>query len=208
MKEKETLKNLVYRSILQGILADEYKPNQIITEKELVEKYGYSKSPIREALIALCNEGVLVSHPRYGYEVIRLSRDNVDDIMEYRYILESGVIRDYIERIRPQDLKRLIELNEACVTSLSEDVWAHWEANTEFHLALASFTNNHFLRKQLKQAMCVLKRAYAQYYWQEWSKLDRKNDVRFHDELIEHLKEKNLDAALLCLKEDLADFCI
>ena len=66
-KQQESLKNMVYQAILNGIFTDEYKPNQIINEQELVQKFGCSKTPIREALVTLCNEGILRSFPRFGY---------------------------------------------------------------------------------------------------------------------------------------------
>ena len=56
-KQQESLKNMVYQAILNGIFTDEYKPNQIINEQELVQKFGCSKTPIREALVTLCNRG-------------------------------------------------------------------------------------------------------------------------------------------------------
>ena len=67
-KQQESLKNMVYQAILNGIFTDEYKPNQIINEQELVQKFGCSKTPIREALVTLCNEGILRSFPRFGYQ--------------------------------------------------------------------------------------------------------------------------------------------
>ena len=57
--EPNSLKSLVYQETLDGIISGAYKANQILNEKELVQKFGVSKSPVREALIALCNEGVL-----------------------------------------------------------------------------------------------------------------------------------------------------
>ena len=68
MKIKESLKNQIYNAILNGILSGEFKPEQILTERELVDKYGCSKAPVREALITLCNDDILRSFPRYGYE--------------------------------------------------------------------------------------------------------------------------------------------
>ena len=43
-KQQESLKNMVYQAILNGIFTDEYKPNQIINEQELVQKFGCSKT--------------------------------------------------------------------------------------------------------------------------------------------------------------------
>ena len=52
---KKNLKEIVYDSVLNSIYSSEYRANEIITETSLIQKYGYSKSPIREALTALCH---------------------------------------------------------------------------------------------------------------------------------------------------------
>lgn len=56
MKSKDSLKNQIYNAILNGILSGEFKSGQILTERELVERYGCSKAPVREALITLCRD--------------------------------------------------------------------------------------------------------------------------------------------------------
>ena len=61
-----TLKDVYYDIILQRIIRDEYKSGDIITEKSLVDEFDVSKSPIREALISLCNEKLLKSIPHFG----------------------------------------------------------------------------------------------------------------------------------------------
>ena len=82
-KQQESLKNMVYQAILNGIFTDEYKPNQIINEQELVQKFGCSKTPIREALVTLCNEGILRSFPRFGYQVVSVSREEAQNILDF-----------------------------------------------------------------------------------------------------------------------------
>ncbi|MEG0805719.1 MAG: GntR family transcriptional regulator [Lachnospiraceae bacterium] len=208
MREKNTLKDTVYQSILNGILSGEFKQSQILTEKELVEKYSCSKSPVREALTALCNERVLLSHPRYGYEIVRLTKEDVDDIMEYRLLLESALLKEYYRSLSEHQFQQLQILDDVCNNTLNSDLWSHWDANTRFHLALASFSNNRYITSQLGTAMATLKRAYAQFYWHEWSVRPDHSDVRFHEKLICHLKEKDIEQSLSCLKDDLSDFCL
>lgn len=99
MKTANTLKDTIYQKIMNGILSLEYKPNDILTERELIEKYGCSKSPVRDALVTLCNEHVLISHPRYGYEVVRLTQEDVKYILEYRLLLESALLGSSYARI-------------------------------------------------------------------------------------------------------------
>ena len=142
-KQQESLKNMVYQAILNGIFTDEYKPNQIINEQELVQKFGCSKTPIREALVTLC----------------------------------------------------------------TDSVWDHWEANTAFHLKLISFSGNAYAYQELERTMNVLKRAYAQFYWQTWSNVNPALDIAHHNDIMQSIREKDLEKTQNYLKEDLADFC-
>ncbi|MDE6937949.1 MAG: GntR family transcriptional regulator, partial [Lachnospiraceae bacterium] len=96
---------------MNGILSLEYKPNDILTERELIEKYGCSKSPVRDALVTLCNEHVLISHPRYGYEVVRLTQEDVRYILEYRLLLESALLGSSYASIGPPEIDELIRLD-------------------------------------------------------------------------------------------------
>ena len=79
-----TLKDTYYDIILQRVIRDEYKSGDIITEKSLVDEFNVSKSPIREALISLCNERLLKSIPRFGYEVMSISEQTVSEMLDYR----------------------------------------------------------------------------------------------------------------------------
>lgn len=53
MKEQATIKEKVYNLILEDIMSHQYETSDVINEKDLIEKYGYSKTPVREALISL-----------------------------------------------------------------------------------------------------------------------------------------------------------
>lgn len=207
MKKIQSLKSMIYCAILEGIIKDEYKPNQIISEKELVEKHGISKSPVREALVELCNEGVLRSLPRLGYEVIRLTRTDVDNILNFRLILESGYLKKCYQNLTTAQLDHLDQLNELCITkSLSDDMWIHWEHNKNFHLQLLSYANNEFAYSQLKKSLDILTRAYAQFYWDKWDSSYFPSDMKSHSKIINSLRNSNIDAALSYLELDLKDF--
>ncbi|MDD7602685.1 MAG: GntR family transcriptional regulator, partial [Firmicutes bacterium] len=81
MKER-SLKETIYHAILEDILSLEYRPGEILNEKTLIEKYNCSKSPVREALLALCADHVLRNIPRYGYEVIRLTTEDIQEMIQ------------------------------------------------------------------------------------------------------------------------------
>ena len=207
MKAKSSLKEQVYQSILDGIISDEYKSEEIITEKALIEKYNVSKSPIREALIALCNEGVIRNIPRCGYEVIRITRENVKEILKFRSILEKGCMQQYYDTLTDEQIEQLMQYNiPCCDATASDDMWTHWDYNEKFHLKLISYANNSYAYQALKQSMDILKRAYAQFYWDKWNTTIVSIDMRSHAKLIESLKNKDIEQAKRYLDLDLQDF--
>lgn len=206
-KGNGSLKDIVYQRTLDGIIQGEYKANQIINEAELVEKFGFSKSPVREALISLCNEGVLKNIPRYGYEVIRLTGRDVEEILRFRFLLESGFLRECYTSITPAQLKELYRLDDLCNASV-DDMWLHWEFNTNFHLTLLSYAGNTYAWNQLKRSMGILKRAYAQFYWDKWDKEYNPIDMRYHRDILGCIERKDIGGAVEKMELDLREFRI
>lgn len=149
-KRTGSIKNAIYKAILEGFFNCEFTPNQVINEKDLIDKFGCSNSPVREALVALCNDNVLRSIPRYGYEVVRLSRQDIDEMPEFRYLIEGGMIPANLDNINAKQIKQLELLNETC--SISNDVWSHWESNVNSHLQLMAFCRNEFAYLELRRA--------------------------------------------------------
>ena len=205
MKSEPSLKNMIYNAILEDIFSMEYQPGQILNEKTLVEKYNCSKSPVREALLTLCADNVLRNIPRYGYEVVRLSIEDIYEMIQYRYILEGGILRERYQNITPLHFQHLAEIDAKCKLETS-DAWKHWEYNTEFHLKLIGFCGNNYALKELTRCMSRLKRAYAQFYWPKWDQSLPPSDTRYHTQILSCLQNNDLSGALQYLKEDLNDF--
>ena len=61
--------------------------------------------------------------------------------------------------------------------------------------------------QELERTMNVLKRAYAQFYWQTWSNVNPALDIAHHNDIMQSIREKDLEKTQNYLKEDLADFC-
>lgn len=204
MAEKTSLKEKIYNAVFEDILNYEFKPNQIINEKELMEKHQCSKSPVREALQSLCNDGVLRNIPRYGYEVIRLTREDIEDMLQLRFLFEGGLIKANIDKFYQAQIEKLEEHEKNKLNS-DQDVWTHWEHNASFHLQLMAFTRNECAYKELERIMNRLKRAYAQLYWNRWEQIVH-DDTRYHQEIIACIKAKDSEKLLSALKKDIQDF--
>lgn len=207
MGKKKSLKNMVYESIYKDIVKGVYADGGILNEKVLVEKYGVSKSPVRDALIELCNDGILNSIPRYGYEIVKLTHKNLMDILHFRVILEGGVFREIVNNITTEQIEELEKANALCTSEASlKDFQLHWKYNREFHLKLMSFSDNQVCYDILEKQLNVLTRAYAQFYWDKWSNIKYPMDTKAHKSMIECLKKGDLEGSIHFLKEDIDDF--
>ncbi|MBQ9973119.1 MAG: GntR family transcriptional regulator [Firmicutes bacterium] len=204
MKNETSLKDTIYSAILDDILALEYLPGQILNEKDMIEKFSCSKAPVREALQALCIDGVLRSIPRYGYEVVRLTMDDIREMLQFRIVLESGMIRARGTKLTPAQLDRLDEIDKLC-TEAADDPWTHWAYNTEFHLKLITFCGNSYAVEQLSRCMTRLRRGYAQMCVNKLT-AEPEVDTRHHQPLLKALREKDIESALIALRADLNDF--
>ena len=192
--------------MLEGLMKGEFPPDEIINEKMLVERLGMSKSPVREALIELCNEGVLRSIPRYGYQVVMLTDSDVANIRDWRLVLECGYMKERWHMITPAAIKRLEELREQNIIDGTQNLFVHWQRNNLFHLEIFLHYKNPFASEQLEKALRTLTLAYTQFYWDKWQHTVYKVTSDYHGRLIEALKSGEKDAAIKMLAEDISNF--
>ncbi len=205
-EQNQSLKEQIYQTVLESIFDYDYKAGDIITEGDLIARCGCSKSPVREAMVALCNDNVLRNIPRYGYEVVRLTREDVEDMLHMRYLVEGALLKEHAKNFSPSQLKKLEQLDEVC-SNQSLDLWAHWDANARFHLQLVAFCNNNYAYQTVDQMMARLKRAYAQFYWDKWGQqTDKSWDTKHHQQIIDCIRSGDFPQLLASLHADLQDF--
>ena len=202
-----TLKDTYYDIILQRVIRDEYKSGDIITEKSLVDEFNVSKSPIREALISLCNERLLKSIPRFGYEVMSISEQTVSEMLDYRVVLECGYLERNWDAITDKRIARLEELLYKDYRKPEQrEALEHWGKNCNFHLALFSFWGNAFSYERLADVMRTLGIVYVRSYWKTLHLTRVSSGANYHKQLINYFTDGDKKSAVECLKEDITEF--
>ena len=143
------------RLIINGALA----PGSQWLEEELALRFGMSRTPIREALVRLEQDGLVIITPRRGVQVARLTRR---DVVEVNDVLESLELLA-VERVAalaptPGDLAPLDDAVRAMDHGLATDDAAAWiAADFRFHASLISLTGNRHL---IRTAHTYLERAH------------------------------------------------
>lgn len=200
--EKKSIKRAVYESIYDNIIKGEYTANTIINERELINKYQVSKSPIREALVELCKEGILKSIPRYGYQVVQITPKEICDIQELRLVVELAALGKSINYLDEEAFQKLEE-SVRQVKFLEHDVLKHWLHNMNFHLLLCSYCQNDIMYQELQRILKFCARGAAQYYFNSWN-VPTRADASLHMDLIRALRAKDLPQARKILSQDVS----
>jgi DNA-binding GntR family transcriptional regulator len=130
----ETIADKVYALLRQDIASGRFRPGERILEKALAHRLGISRTPIREALIRLEIEGVVVCTSRRSYNVRTLSVADVREIYDTLGILEGAAARMAVPRLTSDDLRDLRQFNktmESAATTADLPGFGHW--NRRFH---------------------------------------------------------------------------
>jgi DNA-binding GntR family transcriptional regulator len=102
----------VYSALHEAIVATELQPGRQISENEIADKLGVSRTPVREALARLRDDQLVQIVPQLGTFVSRISVAGVDDAQFLREALECSAVRLAAERVDPSDMRGLNQLIE------------------------------------------------------------------------------------------------
>ena len=201
-----SLTDRVHDQILELIIKNATEEEMVLTEKKLMELLGVSKAPVREALIKLCSEDVLINVPRFGYRVVRMTEKDARDAKQMRMLLETEALKLSFDHISGEELHQLKKQVKQAEAKQNTDVWEVWEDNEEFHLLLASFSGNKVLMKLLKDCMGILQRTYAQQRWNSWSSMVDSVDCTPHREICCRIEARDLAVTMELLRKDIEGY--
>lgn len=126
----QVIADALRHAILQGRLTS----GQPLKQDQIAEQMGVSKIPVREALVQLRAEGLIVFLPNRGFVVSELSPGEVEEIYLMRMALETRALERAIPDLQPADLIRAAGVLE--ISAIEEDS-ARWsDLNWEFHSTL------------------------------------------------------------------------
>ena len=193
----------IYDYINSNILSGQYLAGSIINEKELIATFNVSKSPVREALLDLCHDGVLRSIPRYGYEVVRMTQQDEKNVREYRLALESSALDLFWDRIQPGRIEEM-KSNVRKGTSRADKPLEQWFDNVRFHLALNYCLRNEYTYIKLEEALNIQTRVYNQYALDRWHRELDFSPKNSHESILDIILEGKKERAIELLRQNIS----
>ncbi len=145
--KKEPLKHQAYDLIKHNIIHCIYAPNTIITEEMIQADISTSRTPIRDALGRLEQEGMIRILPKRGILVTEMSIRELNMLYEMRFLLEPYCIRTYGMRISPE---KYAEYNEKFTRFLQEPDtdYSYEEMDASFHRMMINSSQNTYIINQ------------------------------------------------------------
>jgi len=143
MEKKGNLKDRAYTLIKNKIIKCEYLPNQFLVEAELMHVVGASRTPIREALNKLEQEGLITILPKRGVMVNDITLAAVNEIFEVRFLIEPYMIRHYGRLIPENVVQRQLDL----ISEVGRAVYSEhgYAVDNDLHQLLINASGNAYL---------------------------------------------------------------
>ena len=147
LERPQLLTDLAVERIRAAIVDGELGLGEQVSEQQLAQQLGVSKTPVRVALLRLKSEGLVEIHPQRGSFVFRLEPDQVAQLCRYRAMVETAALREAMATNRAA----LVAQMARCVTEMkiaekARDLKALARIDMDFHGQFLAFCPNEYLK--------------------------------------------------------------
>ena len=156
MSAPTTIVSFVHDLIRDEILSGRYPPGTRLNESKIARELNISRIPVREALVRLRENGLVMKHDRRGMFVTELSDEQIQQINSVRVILEAEALKLCQQRLTKKQSAKLISLVEKMESWDSDSKIDAAEIDFEFHRTLWEASGNPQLAELLDSLSTIL----------------------------------------------------
>jgi DNA-binding GntR family transcriptional regulator len=178
--------------IRQAIAEGRLEPGERLKEEELARVFGISRTPIREALLVLQAEGLVVAAANRGASVRSYQADDLNDMYRLRALLEGHAAQRAAATITPDQLEVLQESVERFVQLRLDDVGELVKENAVFHDTILDAARSERLRGMVRQVV-PLPIQYRSWMW--YSRKQLELSCHYHRKILESLEARDAQRA-------------
>ena len=149
---------LAYHRLHAAIRAGEFLPGDRLREIDVAKKLDLSRTPVREALRKLENDGIVEHRPRLGAVIRTLSTTEIVELYEMRLVLERTAAEMAAKHANPAEVDLLKDINQQ-IDGAGQDTPRAAALNQDFHRSIYLATRNRFLlasARALNNALILL----------------------------------------------------
>jgi DNA-binding GntR family transcriptional regulator len=195
-----TLREKILENIRDAIISGALTAGSKVSEPDLAERYGISRTPIREAFRQLESEGYLTVIPRRGAVVSKFSQKDVEEFYAIKSILEGYAARLACEKLTSKELDKLESINERLAELASHnDIKVFFKVHNDFHHLFIKAADNEKLRELITNLVTRFQRLRLM----SLSLPGRMNiSIQEHKKIIEAFRRKDVEAAELLVRKN------
>jgi GntR family transcriptional regulator, rspAB operon transcriptional repressor len=191
---KQPLGATAYEAICRKIITLEFRPGQILDEKQLMADLEIGRTPIRESLLRLAGDGWIELQPNRGAVVPPITLQSTKALFEAMRVLEIGIAGLAVNQNTALLVARMEATDERVKVAMrTGDVLGLVEANHDFHMDFARCSKNEYLIRAVSEVRNQAKRlAYLSYS----SEIEPERSLQVHYESVVNEHEEFMN----CLK--------
>lgn len=187
-----TLANTLHRRLEAEIAAGRIEPGSRLDEQDIAERYGCSRTPVREAFRLLAADRLVELRGRQGAVVRSIGAQTLIEMFQVMGELEGLCARLAARRVTPPQAEALRAIHARLVAAAEAGVDAFYDVNAEFHEAIYETANNAFLADETRR----LRNRVAAYRRRVTHMPTRIEDtIREHEEIMEAILARDPEAA-------------
>ena len=191
-------------AIRKDIIYGEYELGEPLSEVKICKKYNLSKTPVREALAILQNEGLVNRIARRGSFVFDITVSEIKQIAESRYLLENYAIQNSMIASPQILVNKLTEIYENMVKAAHlNDHVAFLDLDTEFHKSFFISCNNDYL---VNFYNVLSNKSQALKYYVVKNAIEGGEGLISHKSILDDVKNNNINALSENLKQHLTEW--
>lgn len=189
-----TLADVARERILQDIVELRLHPGEIFQLNDLAHAYGMSRTPVREALARMQQSGLITSIPYKGYRVRSLDKDDIEDVIFMRALLEPKSAERAALRITDQELTELSEIRPPQTDKFNLEFDRYSE---RFHTFIGHASGSRRLADMIK----TVYQDVARMQYAGLSRTVPKDIVAAHEKILAALHQHDAEAAGAAMRE-------
>jgi DNA-binding GntR family transcriptional regulator len=185
----------IHRALQAEILALDLAPGQLIDEASLAERFGVSRSPVREALVRLAGEGLVSTLPNKGTVVTPVALDAFPKWIDALDLVQRAVTRLAAILHGETDLARIEAADALFLDRVAAgDVMGMIEANKAFHMEIAAAARNRYLAEAYGRLLDEGRRS-LRLYFRSYGDTLPPDLPGSHDRIVAAIRDRDADRA-------------
>ncbi|PTM42423.1 GntR family transcriptional regulator [Bosea sp. 124] len=165
-----SLTEVAYRRLEEAIVTLSLRPGAVLTEAQMIDMVGVGRTPVREALIRLAQQGLVEVLPRKGVVIAGINAIDIMAALDAREVLERLIASDAAKRASPRERIAIVEKARAMRAAAQDgDANAYMRLDKELDATVAAAARSPYATRAVEPLQALIRRA--------WYHFERQDDL-------------------------------